>query len=191
MTTRLTTLLFISILLGACAGRPVPLAVEVPPVNDIQLSEVVRAPEQFRDADVRWGGTILSSRRRDNGLRVEVLQRFVGENGKPDPDGPSDGRFLADIKGEDKESYSRGRLITVAGTLGEPVKKQVNEQTEQTLPLVKARQHYTWRSPGDRNRDRYYPYHYRPPYFHFYGPYYRHPFHPYHYGPDVKRDNRH
>lgn len=180
MNTRIAIVTLAIMLLAACANRPVPLAVETPPVNDVQLAEVIRAPADFTDADVRWGGTILSSERRGDRLRVQVLQRFLEENGRPDPGGPSDGRFFADVTAhEDTDDYSRGRFITVAGTLQKPVQKQINEQTEQTLPLVAAREHYTWRN-HDRNRDHYRPYHRFPPYMPFYGPYYYPPYyHPY------------
>lgn len=173
--------LIMLIALAGCSTAPkVPLSIVMPPPNDIQLAEVLNNPTKFVGADVRWGGGILKAQQYPDYLRVEVLQRSLNEEGEPLLEGgTSDGRFIVHIPGHyDAEKFRRNRFITVYGELTEPETVQINAQTEQELPVVSAREYYTWRVRADYDyydpfyRSRYYWH----PFYYPYGFYHPYPY---------------
>lgn len=167
----LAYLILATTLLGGCstAGK-VPLSIVMPPPNDIQLAEVLNDPSKFVGANVRWGGSILKAQQYPGYLRVEVLQRSLTAEGEPQLEGgTSDGRFIAQIpEPYDADGLRPNRFITANGELTKPETIQISEQSRQELPVVRAREYYTWRVRRD------YDYYYDPFYRgHFYGyPYY-------------------
>lgn len=196
MLHRLIPTALVCLTISGCAGlgRPVPAEIETVPGNDVQLSEVMRNPDEFVGTRVRWGGTVLRAEPHERYLRVEILQRPLVEGGKPAVDVASDGRFIARISPppEDTKRFRRGRYITVAGVLSEPVTLTLAENRQQKVPLVDATAYYTWNRRMDYNeRDDYY--YYPPPPYYYYGnprywPYYWPYYHPFGQPPMVRQE---
>lgn len=172
MRTFAYVVLATALLAGCSTAGKIPLSIAMPPPNDIQLSEVLNSPAKFTGANVRWGGAILKAQQYPGYLRVEVLQRSLTVEGEPQLEGgTSDGRFIVHVPEPYNADKFRGnRFITVYGELIEPETIPVNEQTRQELPVVHARDYYTWQVR--RDYDDYYDPFYRGywyPYFYPYG----------------------
>lgn len=170
-------ILLTAVLAGCSTAGKVPLSVVMPPPNDIQLAEVLHKPSQFVGAEVRWGGGILKAQQYPNYLRVEVLQRTLNAEGEPLLEGgTSDGRFIVHIpEPYEAEKFRRNRFITVYGELAQPETVQISPQAEQELPVIRAREYYTWRMRADY--DYYDPFHHRYFWHPFYYPYgFYHPY---------------
>lgn len=167
---RFAYLVLITTLLAGCstAGK-VPLSIVMPPPNDIQLAEVLTNPSKFTGADVRWGGSILKAQQYPGYLRLEILQRSLNEEGEPQLEGgTSDGRFIAHIpEPYDGDRLRRNRFISVYGELTKPETIQITDQAKQELPVVRAREYYTWRVRADYD-------YYHDPFYH--SRFYRYPF---------------
>ena len=119
----------------------------MPPPGDLQLVEARQAPERHRGARVRWGGTVVATRRDDAGnTRVEVVERRLDDRGRPRPGSASDGRFVILAAPEvDSSLYLRGNEITVAGILDGTVDGSIGEQP-QHFPVVRVEDFVRWES---------------------------------------------
>lgn len=138
---RLAVLLCLS-LIGACAS-PVPKAVRETPQPQLGLAEA-RSGSAAVGARVRWGGTIAKVENRAGETWVEIVERPLGDDGKPRAGAVTRGRFLARMPGFlDPSEYAPGRLLTVTGVLDESVTRNIGE-FPYTFAVVKADAHYLW-----------------------------------------------
>ena len=177
---RTLALLVPALLLAACASYPdLPEGIRTPPSSDLSLTDVRESPDSFRGREVRWGGTILDVRNQAEHSWVEVLAYPLQRSGRPDTDGQSDGRFFGRVpQFLDPAVYTRGRQITVTGSLGESVVQQIGDH-EYRYPVVEAEAHYLWPPERERRPVYYYDYpFYRYDVWFYYGrPYFRpHPY---------------
>ncbi len=142
-----SAILLITGILSSCASlhTPIPESISLSPSNDVQLAEVTQDLANYTNAQVRWGGTIISKQAHEDHLRLEVLQRPLDDKGKPITSANSDGRFIAIIPAPYKQQrFFNDRRITVQGIIQGSEQKQINSQTQQTLPIVNVAEHYAW-----------------------------------------------
>jgi len=161
---RLCRLGFIIVLLGGCASM-VPETIRIAAPNNVQIAQVRERPQQFRNAVVRWGGKIVSTRNERDSTVVEIVARELDAEGRPQDEDRSLGRFLAKVEGFlDPAIYKADREITVHGRIEDVVERSVGEY-RYTYALLQADQIYLWkpRLPAPR-------YLYRDPFF--YDPWY-------------------
>jgi outer membrane lipoprotein len=133
---------FFSLLLAGCASQ-VPRAVSEPPPRNLSVAEV-RAKQGPIGAQVRWGGTIAKVENYKTETWIEVVERPLDNDGRPQQLDQSGGRFLARVDGFlDPAIYAPGRQITVAGLLQENTTRQIGDYTY-TFPVVKVISFYLW-----------------------------------------------
>lgn len=180
----------VATVLSSCATpqAPLPDAIRLAPPGNLQLVEARQDIEQHLGASVRWGGTVVTVRRDDAGnAEVEILERKLGESGRPRPAGPSDGRFLVRATTEvDPVLYREGSDVTVAGVLERSVEGRIGDQPA-VFPVVRVEQFVRWQAAWRRYDPYYYydPWYYGPwvgygrHYGHLHRPYFGHYYHPY------------
>ena len=131
-----------------------------------QVSDVSEQPELHQDAEVTWGGTVVSVENRSDETWIEIIERPLRKDGLPDIRENSHGRFLAVVPGFlDPLDYSNGRAITVTGAIDGKETRKISA-ADYTYPVVAVADHRLWSAAQTRsNRHRYssrirYPYGY-------------------------------
>lgn len=136
--------LFVSVLgalaLGGCATIPQPLQGNFAPVS---LASA-RAGGASGTA-VRWGGQIIETEPEEQQTCFFVLAQPLDSQARPERGGESDGRFVACRQGfYDPEVFSKGREITVTGTLDGTVQHKIGD-FDYTYAKVAANNIYLWK----------------------------------------------
>ncbi len=166
--------IFAVALLAGCASV-VPEAIRSAAPGDTQIAQVREQPGQFRDAVVRWGGNIVSTRNERDHTVLEIVARHLDQEGRPIGEDHSLGRFLVKVQGFlDPAIYKAEREVTVRGRI-EGVVEQAIGDYRYTYPLVRSENIYLWKPlPPPHPR---YPYYYDPffydPWYPWGTPYYR------------------
>src|SRR3569832_2011328 len=90
---RMTYLLLLSTLLGACASQVPRPNREAPhgPTLEMERGHV----QQYIGTDERWGGSIVKVENRPAETVLEIVARPLQDYGRPAEEGESSGRFLA------------------------------------------------------------------------------------------------
>ena len=172
----------VAVFASGCASD-IPDAIRNPPPHDPQVDQVLRVPERFLGADVRWGGSIVSVRNLKNETQIEVVARRLDSDGRPAQEDQSQGRFLAKVTGFfDPAIYATGREVTVHGRIDGTTEQTIGE-FRYTYPVVRADHLQLWEKRAVQRRynsyDPYYdPYWYDPwypwgPWGSPFSPYYR------------------
>ncbi len=133
---------FAFMLLTACSN--LPPAIEDPPAYDLSYQEATLNIGKYKNAPVRWGGTIVEVENEPNFSALQILAYPLGSNGRPDLDETSPGRFV--MKSAtllDPAVYTKNKQITVAGALTGTAERKIGNRTVQ-LPLVSANQLHVW-----------------------------------------------
>ncbi len=110
---------------------------------------LVKDPEAYRGKNILVGGQILTTTARDGETWVEVLQKPLNWQDKPEDTDESYGRFLVRIPGfADPAIYFPGRKITL---LGEVEGKRVQRLNgiDYSYPVFFPREHYLWKTPAE------------------------------------------
>ncbi len=109
---RLTLALMAGLLMVGCASIPAPLAGDFP---DFQPDQ---ATDRSVGAQVRWGGSIVSTQPGREQTCLEILARDLDRDLRPAGGDLSHGRFLACREGfQDPAIFTEGRDITVVGRI--------------------------------------------------------------------------
>ncbi|MEW6674706.1 MAG: Slp family lipoprotein [Nitrospirota bacterium] len=123
-------------------------------VKEIPFSEIVKNPDAHKGKTVIVGGEIINSRNLKEGTEIEVLQKPLDSQGRPKEVDISEGRFLIfNIGYLDTAIYSRGRKITVAGTIKGKKTLHLGE-IEYTYPVIEPKELHLW----GKSVERYYIY---------------------------------
>jgi outer membrane lipoprotein len=153
-------------LLAACATVPQPLQGTY---TDVPLTSAQQGGAG--GTRVRWGGEIIQTEPGEQETCFYVLARPLDNQARPKlgDAGASQGRFVACRAGfYDPEVFTRGRELTVAGTLHGIVSKKVG-QFDYAYPRVEADVVYLWpKRPVYVNYP--YPYGFYDPYWGPWGP---------------------
>ncbi|MDO9048166.1 MAG: Slp family lipoprotein [Methylobacter sp.] len=136
-------LLLICLLLNACSN--LPSTIKNPPLFDISYTQAIQNIANYKNAPVRWGGTIVDVENEQNFSLVQVLYYPLGRDGKPQTDQPNEGRFVfKSPEFLDPAVYTRNTEITVAGTLIGDLERTIGKKVMR-LPLISATTIYRWR----------------------------------------------
>lgn len=158
-----TAILFLSLVLAGCASD-IPRPIREAPALDLRPAQALEEAASRRGSAVRWGGVIASVENRVDESWIEIVERPLTADGRPRRTDASGGRFLARVPGFlDPAVYARGRLVTVAATLGEPVTRAIG-QYPYRYPVVRVSTHYLWPVEPQTVHHHYYysPYGYDP-----------------------------
>jgi outer membrane lipoprotein len=130
------------LLLSACSN--LPPAIENPPAYDLGYQEAVINTAKFKNAPVRWGGSIIEVENEPNFSAVQVLSYPLNSSAHPDLDEQSQGRFVIKSPGFlDPAIYTKNKPITIAGILQGSTERKIGNKTLQ-LPLVSANHIQLW-----------------------------------------------
>jgi outer membrane lipoprotein len=138
---RLLILAAASAALGACATMPQPLQGNYANVTAMGAQQGGAGGTQ-----VRWGGEIIKTEPGPQETCFYILSRPLDGQARPKlgDAGQSQGRFMACHPGfYDPEVFTRGRELTVTGTLQGTVTRKVGEY-EYAYPRVEANVVYLW-----------------------------------------------
>ncbi len=136
------------LLMAGCApviSRPVQESAN----KDLSFGQILKAPATYRGEVVLLGGRVIGVENLADTTLVEVLEYPLGRRLRPLADKASEGRFLARFKGFVDPLVYRGRLITLAGRLSEPLTRPLGGTTY-TYPILDVSEHYLWRSGADK-----------------------------------------
>lgn len=112
------------------------------------VEEFFRNPGSYNGKTVILGGLIVNSRNADKGSYIEVLQKPLDRRGLPEETDLSYGRFVAFSQGFlDKNIYSAGKRITVAGVVTGKMKGNIDEM-EYEYPLIRIEEVRLHRASG-------------------------------------------
>jgi outer membrane lipoprotein len=128
--------------LTACSS--LPPAIQKPPAYDLSYQEVLTNFAKYKNAQVRWGGTIVQVENEPSFSAIQVLLYPLGRYGRPDLDEPQQGRFV--IKSQeflDPAVYKKDTAITIAGVLEGDTERTIGNKTLR-IPLVAAKQIHLW-----------------------------------------------
>lgn len=150
----------------------IPEGVRNAPTNNPSVSVARDAAAQLVGSPVRWGGTIARVENKETETWIEVVQKELRRNGEPAQTDTSGGRFIARIGGFlDPVIYEKGRQITIAGALEQPIVSRIGDFTY-LFPVVKADSHYLWEAKPDVIFYEPVPYWYYDPWYPYGYPYY-------------------
>lgn len=122
--------------LGACATVPKPLQGEYASTKPAAASN--------GGERVRWGGEIIRVETTADRSCFEILGRELDDSARPRRRDESAGRFLACRNGfYDPEVFTKGREVTVTGTLDGSEERKVGEY-DYRYPRVDADVIYLW-----------------------------------------------
>lgn len=145
-----------ALLVPACSGSkviPPELAEQID--TSVSYRDIQASPQAVQGRTVLLGGEVLSARRVQDGIELEVLQLPVkGDDPPAERRTESQGRFLAlDRGGGDPASYPPGTRVTiVAGVTGEDTRR-LDESTYR-YPTVDVKHLYVWTEDQYRERSR-------------------------------------
>jgi outer membrane lipoprotein len=112
---------------------------------EITFSNLLQAPDRYRGKVVLYGGQILSTNVRGGETWIEVLQKPLDSEQRPEDSDVSYGRFLVHFPDfRDPAIYAVERKITV---LGEVLGKKVMplREMDYTYPVLLPRESYLWK----------------------------------------------
>ncbi len=165
MKAKLAGAVLVAFVVYACAGCAHVISKEVRSQVDesISFKQVFQSPDAYKGKVVLWGGVIINTTHQKDGTLIEVLQKTLDTEGKPEDADRSEGRFLLfDKRFLDDALFSKGRRVTVAG---EVIGKRVMPvgETEYAYPFISNKEIHLW---PDRAKEMYaYP----PPYWYYPG----------------------
>ena len=139
----------LSLLLTGCATTPKFNLIDVD--RSITPQQAAANPQNYRNQKVIWGGIIIAGQNLKNSTMLEILAYPLNDHYKPQTNAQPIGRFIAQYdKYLETLDYSKGRLITVSGSLINTVKGMIGK-TEYTYPEISVEQSYLWPRPGESN----------------------------------------
>ncbi len=145
----ISSILFFVVILMMAGCAPVISRSTLDSVEkNLTFSEIIRDPAGHRGAMVLLGGKVIGVENMAETSLIEVLEFPLARNLKPVLKKESEGRFMALFKGFIDPLVYRGRLITVAGELREPLTRPL-DRAAYTYPVVDVRERYLWRFGRD------------------------------------------
>jgi outer membrane lipoprotein len=112
---------------------------------------LLQDPDAYKGKVVMYGGEIIQTRAEANEAWVEVLQKPLDWQHRPQPGDVSSGRFLAHFSSfQDPVIYAPGRPITVIGEVRGKIVQKIGD-LDYSYPLIEAREPKLWRPEGRSN----------------------------------------
>lgn len=110
----------------------------------LTLTDAWTRPEASRGRTMVLGGEILQVTPKPSGTEVEVLERPLGRQDRPEETDKSRGRFIVVMDGFlDPAIYGPGREVTVVGDVEGVTARPIGEVTY-TFPLLRGRYLHLW-----------------------------------------------
>ena len=135
-----TAALAIGVVLSGCAT---PVFTDVTVVSPTP-AEVAVQPERYHDAEVVWGGKILSVRNLSDTTEVQVVAYPLDRAQRPNQSAPTQGRFIVSLPGYvEALDYPLGRFVTLRARLQGTRVAPVDEQ-HYVFPLVSDATVHLW-----------------------------------------------
>lgn len=133
----------LSLLIVGC-GASISKGLKNQIARDIHFREVLKNPAAFRGKVVMWGGVILEAKNQKGGTLLEVLQKPLEWDDRPQEGDVSHGRFLGLYEGFlDTALFAKGREVTVAGEIqGKRVLPM--DEIDYTYPLLVVKELHLW-----------------------------------------------
>ena len=112
---------------------------------NISFQALLQDPDQYRDRTVMYGGEIIQTRAEAGETWVEVLQKPLDWQNRPEEADVSYGRFFIQFPGfQDPAIYAPGRKITVIGEVqGKKVEKI--KDLDYAYPVLLSKESHLWR----------------------------------------------
>lgn len=137
-----TFLIMTLLMLSGCAS--VPPILETPEDTALVSYEEVVMNQTAKDAQARWGGVIAQVENNPDGSVIEIVHYPLKANGRPNLSKASIGRFKVFVDGFiDPLVFKQERVVSVLGTVGDPVEGTVSEQVY-IYPSIYATGYYLW-----------------------------------------------
>ncbi len=122
--------------------------------RSIAFQDLQAHPEQFVGKTVVVGGQIVTATVKEDETWIEVVQKALDRDLKPEETDRSQGRFIIVFKGfVDPAIYAAGRQITVAGEVQGKKVLPLN-QIKYTYPVIVPKEHHVWQ-PGEKSSPRF------------------------------------
>ena len=110
----------------------------------LTLTDIWARPEASRGRTMVLGGEILQVTPKPSATEVEVLERPLGRQDRPEETDESRGRFIVVMDGFlDPAIYGPGREVTVVGDVEGVTPRPIGEVTY-TFPLLRGRYLHLW-----------------------------------------------
>jgi len=112
--------------------------------KDVPFAALQKEPENYAGKLLLLGGTIVDTKNLKEGTRIEVLQRPLDGEARPELSDATGGRFLVVTQQFlDGAVYHRGRMITVIGAVAPPQVLPLGE-IEYRYPVLTAKSMHLW-----------------------------------------------
>lgn len=145
-------ILFLLLSLAACASTPLKLE----GVNRTVSPAMVSAEHPYTNMRVVWGGMIIRTQPLKQSTQIEVLAYPVSDNGEPDRQTASQGRFLIVRQGFlEPADFAPGRWLSVVGTIGQAQTGSVGAASYR-FPVIQPEQLYVWPTASGSNTQTYF-----------------------------------
>jgi outer membrane lipoprotein len=134
----------IAVLAAAGCAPPFPKDLLASVDRNVPFADLQKDPDQHRGAVLMLGGTIVDTKNQKEGTQIEVLQKPLDGEGRPEPTDATGGRFVVQTKQFlDAAIFHRGRSITV---IGEVVgsKMMLLSEVEYRYPVLSAKDLHLW-----------------------------------------------
>ena len=133
----------LSLALVGCASV-IPHDFQAGADRTLTLTDIWARPEASRGRTMVLGGEILHVTPKPSGTEVEVLERPLGRQDRPEETDESRGRFIVVMDGFlDPAIYGPGREVTVVGDVEGVTPRPIGEVTY-TFPLLRGRYLHLW-----------------------------------------------
>jgi len=141
---KLFVLIVLTLALSACAPAfSRQFLDQVDPYLPFQA--LLQDPDAYKGKMVMCGGEIIQTRAEANETWVEILQKPLDWQHKPQQGDVSYGRFLVHFSSfQDPAIYAQGRQITVIGEVKGRVVQKIKE-LDYSYPLIESREFQLWR----------------------------------------------
>jgi len=146
-TTRLSVALILFAVLSGCAAGPVKLTQPPSELSVTQVRALIAEQGAVTESlgdPVLWGGTVLSVANLADNTQIEIMAHPLDRRQRPMIGRTAQGRFVASYEGfAEPLDFPAGRVVTVLGSLGEPVKGSVGEATY-VYPSIQVIDSHLW-----------------------------------------------
>jgi len=113
--------------------------------KNISFQTLLQNPDPYKDRTVMYGGEIIQTRAETKETWVEVLQKPLDWQNRPQDTDASQGRFFIQFPGfQDPAIYAPGRKITVIGEVQGKKVEKIND-LDYTYPVILSKESHIWR----------------------------------------------